>query len=109
MNEIKARIRALNDDLRRQHKGGCVILTAGVQALDDRTLRRIDLAIAKFSDFNHGNDPHDEYDFGVVYVADETVFFKIDYYDLDLSSHSPDPADPDVTRRVMTIMLAEEC
>jgi hypothetical protein len=36
------------------------------------------------------------------------IFFKIDHYDRQLSAHSPDPADPDVTRRVITIMLAEQ-
>jgi hypothetical protein len=34
------------------------------------------------------------------------VFFKIDYYDEALAMHSPDPADPNVTQRVMTLMLA---
>ena len=34
--------------------------------------------------------------------------FKIDYYDQNLSMHSPDPADPAITQRVITIMLAED-
>ena len=36
------------------------------------------------------------------------IFFKIDYYDKALAAHSPDPSDPSVTERVITIMLSEE-
>jgi hypothetical protein len=36
-----------------------------------------------------------------------TIMFKIDYFDREPSMHSPDPADPDVTQRVITIMLAD--
>jgi hypothetical protein len=34
--------------------------------------------------------------------------WKIDYYDQSLSAHSPNPSDETLTRRVLTIMLAEE-
>lgn len=104
----KERLRALNDLLRRYHRGGTVLLTAGIRALDERTLRAVDTAIAAFDAFTPDNDPHGEHDFGAVTVAGETVFFKIDCYDLDHANHSPDPSDPTVTRRVMTVMLAEE-
>ena len=46
------------------------------------------------------------HDFGAVQVHGHTVFFKIDTYDRNLRYHSPDPADPAVTCRVMTLMLA---
>jgi hypothetical protein len=41
-------------------------------------------------------------------VDGHTIMFKIDYFDQTMSMHSPDPADPTVTQRVITIMFAEE-
>ena len=54
------------------------------------------------------DDPHEEHDFGAFEVDGNKIFFKIDYYDKTLTYYSPDPSDPSVTERVITIMLAEE-
>ena len=63
---------------------------------------------AAFDKFTGDNDPYGEHDFGSVEVGGNGVFWKIDCYDLALTNHSPDPTDPSVTARVMTVMLAEE-
>lgn len=41
-------------------------------------------------------------------VDDEDYYWKIDYYDRNLELHSPDPADPSVTIRMLTIMRVNE-
>ena len=64
--------------------------------------------VKRFDDFSERNDPFGEHDFGAIEYEGNTVFWKIDYYDLDLMNHSPDPSDPHVTRRVLTIMLGED-
>jgi hypothetical protein len=58
-----------------------------------------------FDDFCHANDPHEEHDFGSFEADGHTILFKIDYLDRKLSMHSPDPADPSVTQRVITITV----
>ncbi|CAN0590562.1 unnamed protein product [Laminaria digitata] len=63
---------------------------------------------SSFDVFTEDNDPHGEHDFGAFEVADQKIFWKIDYFDLALSGYSPDPANRDVTHRVLTIMLASE-
>jgi hypothetical protein len=101
-------IRTLNDHFRRTLTGGTVALTPGIAALGADAVKRIVRTITVFDDFCSANDPHGEHDFGAFNAEGETIFFKIDYYDRSLRLHSPDPADPAVTRRVITIMLAEE-
>jgi hypothetical protein len=108
MNTKTARIRALNDELRQHLTGGTAVITLGVAALGSAAVERIVKTIAVFDDFCHANDPHEEHDFGSFEADGTTIFFKIDYFDRDLSMHSPDPADASVTQRVITIMLADE-
>jgi hypothetical protein len=105
--ELEA-IRALNDELRQNLTVGTALITAGVAALGAEAVARIVKTIAVYDDFCHANDPYEEHDFGSFEVDGQTIFFKIDYYDKALASHSPDPTDPSVTERVIIIMLAEE-
>ena len=101
-------IRALNDELRQNFATGTAIMTAGVAALGAEAVARIVKTIAVYDDFCHANDPYEEHDFGVFEIDGHKLFFKIDYYDKSRRFHSPDPSDPSVTERVITIMLAEE-
>jgi Protein of unknown function (DUF3768) len=86
----------------------CASSIAEAPSFSHKGYRRSGVAISAFEGFTRDNDPYGEHDFGSVEVPGHVIFFKIDYYDLDLLHHSPDPADPAVTRRVMTIMLADE-
>jgi hypothetical protein len=108
MDSKTARIRALNDELRQNFAGGLAVMTPGIAALGAAAVARIVKTIAVFDDFCHANDPHEEHDFGAFDTDGHRVFFKIDYFDESLTDHSPDPADPSVTKRVITILLAEE-
>lgn len=105
---IGAYIRVLNDRLRRRHIGGRIILTSGVNALDPNIVKAIIGAIAQFTDFNEHNDPYGEHDCAIVETLGLSILWKIEYFDETLSMHSPDPADENVTSRVLTIMLADE-
>ncbi len=64
-------------------------------------------ALAQFDAFDSDNDPFGGHDFGTIQAQGHT-FFKIDACDTNLRHHSPDPADPAVTCRVMTLMLSGE-
>jgi hypothetical protein len=103
-----ARVRKLNDQFRRTFVGGIVAGTDGFGALGPDLGQRFLRAIQELADFSQDNDPYAEHDFGAVTLEGETVFWKIDYYDFAMVAGSPDPADPDKTLRVLTIMLASE-
>ncbi|MEE4211585.1 MAG: DUF3768 domain-containing protein [Parvularcula sp.] len=111
------------NDLARQAMGlACVaVATEGFRALPGEDQSRVRELVETFDAFTPDNDPYGERDFGAIYQgsegrwtttrpaqSSETVFWKIDAYDPDLQFGSEDPANPAVTRRVLTIMLASE-
>jgi len=102
------RIARLNDTLRKTGLGGRIMVTRGVQALDGYRSAELVAELVTYNDFDADNDPHGERDFGSFDLWDAELLWKIDYYDHELTYASPDPADPNVTTRVLTVMLAEE-
>lgn len=116
------RIARLNDRARQAMGLACVaVATEGFRALPEQDQSRVRELVETFDAFTPDNDPYGERDFGAIYQDSDgrwtttrparsakTVFWKIDAYDRDLRFGSEDPANPAVTRRVLTIMLASE-
>jgi hypothetical protein len=102
------RIRLLNDTFRSTFLGGQVVMTQGVAALSEHDRAQVLERVRNFDAFSSENDPHGEHDFGNFDVAGQTYFFKVDYYAPDMEGGSEDPADPEKTTRVLTIMRADE-
>ncbi|MGE4053281.1 MAG: DUF3768 domain-containing protein [Vicinamibacterales bacterium] len=110
-----ARIRELNDAFRRAPELSAqraslnrLCVTRGVADHGPAFMARALARVRSFEEFTPGDDPYQEHDFGAFTLDGERLFWKIDCYDLAGAYHSPDPADPLVTRRVLTIMLASE-
>ena len=123
--EQTARIARLNDLARRAMGVACTaVATVGFRSLPASDQSRVRELIETYDAFDEDNDPYGERDFGCVYqlgdgrwmterprVCDderERVFWKLDYYDRAMRFASENAANPAVTRRVLTIMLADE-
>lgn len=103
------RIRELNDAFRTSGpSGGEWMLTAGVRAYGPDFIQLAIQAVKGHASFTADNDPYGEHDFGSFNLAGEHLFWKIDHYDRELAYGSEDPANPAVSRRILTIMLASE-
>lgn len=101
-------IRGLNDRLRRFGLGGEIYLSAGIAARSDQEQYAILQLIREFEDFSPNNDPHGEHDMVFVEYRGTRIIAKIDYYDKEKKFGSEDPANPNITTRVMTIMESSE-
>lgn len=101
-------VKTLNDNLRKHLIGGRVMLTAGINAKSQDDIARILSKVRQFNHFTEANNPYNEHDFGSFDYKGEKIFWKIDYYDKNYQYLSEDPSNPNLTNRVMTVMLASE-
>ncbi len=114
INDAKtAEIRRLNDAFRQNPAHGLgvtgrVLFTPGFSAMSWTDRHGILKRVREFDTFDEGNDPWGEHDFGAFDFSGVKIFWKIDCYDRECGQGSPDPADPAVTCRVLTVMLADE-
>ena len=83
----RAKIRALNDALRTTFRGGLVMMTAGVAALEKGGQQTVFRKIEAFAAFDDDNDPWGEHDFVSVEHEGQTFFAKIAYYNRHLKAH----------------------
>jgi hypothetical protein len=100
----REKIAALNDQLRTTFKGGRVQMTRSVYDLDDRLRGRALSVLARYNKFA----PDSEHDCGVFIFAGFAFEWRIEYRGKDGVGHSPDPADPDRTIRVLTLNVTED-
>lgn len=106
--ERRATIARLNDHFRFTGEDGWIFLSAGVSAFLVPTKDVIVHAVRLFDAFTPENDPFGEHDFGALTVEQHRIAWKITYYRRDHSQADTDPANAATTKRVLTIMLAEE-
>jgi hypothetical protein len=55
-----------------------------------------------------GNDPYGEHDCASFDLGGESFVWTIYYYDETRTYASKNPCDPDITTRVLTLMLAQD-
>lgn len=102
------RIQNLNDLLRIFHLNGEIVYSSGMSIFSNYDLCQIMRTISFYDDFNKDNNPYEEKDFGIINFKIYKIIWKIDYYDIEMKYHSPAPYDSSKTKRVMTVMLADE-
>ena len=102
-------IKDLNDKFRASgFRGGRAVITQDVAALPPEEQKQLAEKVRTFKDFTEDNDPFGEHDFGSVTQNGVLYFWKIDYYNKNLTEGSKDPTDEKITTRVLTILRSNE-
>jgi hypothetical protein len=83
--------------------------TRGIEAFGAEVVESIWATVRAFDRFTPENDTYGEHDFGSFeHPVAGSIFWKIDYYDLDLNYGAENLSDAAGTRRILTVMLASE-
>jgi hypothetical protein len=99
VEDNRAKIIELNDQLRSSFKGGRVQMTPGIYDLDARLRGRALAVMAKYNRFDEESD-HDR---GVFIFAGYSFEWHIEYRGANGEAVSPDPSDASKTFRVLTL------
>lgn len=95
----RRKIVELNDQLRTTFKGGRVQMTPGVYELDARLRGRAMYVLSRYRNFDNDS----EHDGGMFIFAGYAFEWHIEYRARNGTGISPDPADPQMTSRVLTL------
>jgi hypothetical protein len=121
--EQSTEIARLNDRARRGLDPCRIIDSAGFAALPLVDRREIAALVARFDHWDSASNPHDEHDFGIVYLRkaggwttakpepgswDYAVFWKFDYLDTKRRGAASAPWNNASTIRILTFLLPEE-
>ena len=97
------KIAFFNDAVRCTFSRGRIVMTAAVAALPEEKLAQVLQRVRTFDEFTKDNDPRGEHDFASFELGEDKFFFKLDYYNNEMTAGSEDPSDSDRTTRVLTI------
>jgi hypothetical protein len=100
----RAKIIALNDQLRTTFTGGRVQMTPSVYDLDPRLRGRALAVLARYNKFDADTD----HDWGVFIFAGFSFEWRIEYRPVNGHGVSPDPSDPEQTFRVLTLYVVDD-
>lgn len=84
------------------------MLSQGIMALGEDAQIELLEQVRSYNCFTPQTDPYGEHDFGTLEFRGRKVFWKFSYYDRGSINDTPDASDGARTRRILTIMLAEE-
>jgi hypothetical protein len=84
---------------------GKMVMTAALAARSPEFLASVLRAVTAHDQFDPENDPDETHDFGSVEIEGESVWFKVDLFDLNYQYAAPDPADLARTARVLTLLF----